>query len=34
MTPADPDADPFSRDVVRDFLEAFEGSRPGAVRHA
>ncbi|MET9114252.1 hypothetical protein ABZX38_08640 [Streptomyces longwoodensis] len=34
VTPADPDTDPFSRDVVRDFLEAFEGSRPGAVRHA
>ncbi|NKQ23115.1 hypothetical protein [Streptomyces galbus] len=34
VTPADPDTDPFSRDVVRDFLEAFEGGRPGSVRHA
>ncbi|WP_432135017.1 MULTISPECIES: hypothetical protein [unclassified Streptomyces] len=34
VTPANPDTDPFSLEITREFMEAFEGERPGAVRHA
>ncbi|MFI2430299.1 hypothetical protein [Streptomyces sp. NPDC018693] len=34
VTPSNPDTDPFSLVVMREFMEAFEAGRPGAVRHA